>query len=146
MTKTYTPKPTVAAALRWMIAQGEGAEVTSAEIAAACGMESKEVIGYFMGAIDAGAVQCIVRDGVRRWKVANKDIIVLGDSEAPPTRPRKRREPEALPEAEPDGFDAALWADGHLVLVGAEIMEDGNVVLPPDQAARLKRLLCGEAV
>jgi DNA-binding transcriptional ArsR family regulator len=42
-------------------------------------------------------------------------------------------------------FNAALWADGDLVLVGVEMNTDGNsVTLGPDQVRVLCRLLHGQ--
>jgi hypothetical protein len=61
-----------------------------------------------------------------------------------------------LPGQEPGGedadevskeFNAALWADGDLVLVGVTLNADGNsVTLGPKQAHQLRRLLAGGVV
>lgn len=49
-------------------------------------------------------------------------------------------EPEELPP-----FNAALWADGDLVLVGLQINQDGHsATLGPEQVRQLCRLLHGQ--
>jgi hypothetical protein len=50
---------------------------------------------------------------------------------------------DAAPEedAEPVPFNAALWADGDLVVYGAQANEDGSVTLKRDQVAAVKRLI-----
>lgn len=54
------------------------------------------------------------------------------------------QEPEAEASDRPD-FNAALWADGDLVLVGVELNADGHsVTLGPERVRMLCRLLHGQ--
>lgn len=54
-------------------------------------------------------------------------------------------EPQEVPADDADGFNAALWADGDLVLVGVELNADGrSVTLGPKQVRTLCRLLHGQ--
>lgn len=55
-------------------------------------------------------------------------------------------EAQAQPDEalEPVEFNAALWADGDLVIYGAQENEDGSITLMADQTAKLLRLLHGQ--
>lgn len=55
----------------------------------------------------------------------------------------------AAPEPEPEGeeavaFNAALWADGDLIIYGAQLNEDNSFTLTAEQTATLCRLLHGQ--
>ena len=45
------------------------------------------------------------------------------------------------PEVGEPEFNAALWADGDLVIYGAQANSDGSVTLTADQVATVKRLI-----
>lgn len=148
--KTYTPRGSVAAMIRWLIDQGEGAEVTSTELGAATGVEAKQVGGHLMGAMDLGAVRKTMRDGRNMWSIADRSVIVFEDRPPPSPAPAPQTEPDPEPvpepeESEPADFDAALWMNGCMTIMGGERLPDGSVYLQADEVARVRALLNGVA-
>lgn len=63
---------------------------------------------------------------------------------APSASPAPDPEPKALEETEEVAFNAALWADGDLVIYGAQENDDGSVTLSTEKVRKLCRLLHGQ--
>lgn len=65
---------------------------------------------------------------------------------APTTPPAPAPEPDPVAEGSEEvvEFNAALWADGQLTMVGVTHTEDGGIVLDADQTRKLCRLLHGQ--
>lgn len=143
--KIYTPRHTVAAMLRWLIDQGEGAEVTSTELGAATGVEAKQIIGHLMAAIDAGAVRKTMRDGRNMWSIADRSLIQFEEAPRTVRQPEPEPEPEQPDEPEASDFDAALWINGCMTIMGGERLADGSVYLRAEQVAKVRALLNGVA-
>lgn len=75
---------------------------------------------------------------------------VIAEPPAPAAKPETPesevdQELEGEGESEPMDFNAALWADGDLMLYGLEELEDGGYKLGAEHVPALKRLLAGVA-
>jgi hypothetical protein len=99
-----------------------GARVSSKDIAEAIGYAGTSLAQLLKAARDAGE---IASEGNRRTTVWFL--------------------PDAGEESEEDDapveFNAALWADGDLVIYGAQANEDGSITLNREQLATVKRLI-----
>jgi hypothetical protein len=95
-----------------------GARVSGADLAAALGYEGASLAQVFKNARNEGLIEC-EREG-------NGFVWFLPDEGA---------------ADEPPEFNAALWADGDLVIYGATETADGGVMLNADQVAKVKSLI-----
>lgn len=90
--------------------------------------------GEIVGASVSSSLAPALRHG---WLFKHMDGRRVHYSLQPP-----EEEPEEVEELPP--FNAALWADGELVIIGAQQNTDGSITLVPDQVRQLCRLLHGQ--
>jgi hypothetical protein len=102
-----------------------GARVSSKDIAEAIGYAGTSLAQLLRAARDAGE---IASEGNRRTTVWFLPDGAEGGEET--------EEDDA-----PVEFNAALWADGDLVIYGAQANEDGSITLNREQLATVKRLI-----
>jgi hypothetical protein len=104
---------------------------TAVELADVGQTQPSSITGFLKSAIDHGL--CFtVHDGKRR---------LYGLRPGQDTAEPAHAEPAAL-----KGFNAALWSDGDLVVHGYQLNEDDSITFNRQQAAQIRRLLCGTVV
>lgn len=111
----------------------ESAKAHLAEHGETRAKELADAIGVAPGTLQA-ALKCAVRDGFVVKRMEGRAVFFsLPDGEPQPA------------DGDAPDFNAALWADGDLVLVGVTLNDDGHsVTLGPDKVRTLCRLLHGQ--
>lgn len=117
-----------------------GTEVSTATLADAVGHEGDTNLAPFLlAAVKHGAIVPRKVKGVRSY------FWSLGDGTPQAVDPEEAQDaPKVIrTRASPDGqaFNAALWIDGSLIVVGAQRRPDGAVVLTPEQTRQLRSLV-----
>lgn len=107
---------------------GDGAALSTAELAAVLGLKDLAVGPCLKTARDHGLLVTDRRGRNLFWSVPSE------------VAPEENLEREPGPE-EPPEFNAALWADGDLVIYGAQENEGGSFTLSREQVAMVKRLI-----
>jgi hypothetical protein len=112
----------------------EGSELSTVDFAAALEVEPHAFV-QCMGAPRKHRVVNVRRSDSRGrallWSLGTGQPVATLDDE--------------VDESEDTPFNAALWADGELVIYGATENTDGSVTLSPDQVTKVKRLIAWSA-
>lgn len=74
----------------------------------------------------------LVSKGRAKWQ---GDQLVPHDGPVKKQKPRKVK--EATPPPEPQPFEVAVFMDGTVELINAQITDNGSVCLPPEDARRM---------
>jgi hypothetical protein len=137
---TYTPQPGTIPhrAIAFLEKQPPGTDLAAAVICEDLGVDTNSFSVRMKLAREAGLVRTRKEGRLLFWG--------LGDG-TPDLQPRDQdeREEAPAPAATPE-FNAALWADGDLVIYGAQENEDGSITLSPEQLAIVKRLVAWSPV
>jgi hypothetical protein len=119
---SYTPRGKVKQIIDHMRTQADDLEWTTEELAEAGSIDKRAVATQLKTAVKNEAV---FRDRRGRFTVYSLTPF----------------EQAAQPDAEAVEFNAALWADGDLILYGLTELEDGGHLISAENLAKLRRLV-----
>jgi hypothetical protein len=138
----YQPQPRTIPyrAIEFLKTHPAGSELAAAVICEALGTDTNGFATCMTPAKRAGLVQARKEGRLLMWSLGDGTPEDLPE-DYQPDEPLKRAEQSSPPVAE---FNAALWADGDLVLYGAQLNEDNSVTLNAKQTRTLCQLLAGQ--
>lgn len=141
---SYQPQPGTIPhrAISFLQKQDAGTELAAAVICEDLGIDTNSFSVCMKPAREAGLVRTRKEGRLLIWSLGDgtPDLPPRDEEEVDPALPPRRQKAEqAEPVEQP--FNAALWADGELVLYGVQENEDGSFTLTAQQVATIKRMI-----